>query len=303
MGAASYIGFLLASLQLAGCAGAFDPAGPVGACIVHRDADLLVRRERDFILLPAILDGRPVQMVLDTGAEVSTISPAVALSFGLVSDPLNGRVLLGVGGDVRTGSVLASRFAVGELPPQPQRFSVSPIDILPELSPPVAGLLGADLLGGRDLELDVPRSRAALYTLRGCPDFQPWPDPKGVALTRTQSGLGFVVVDFDGSAVRALLDTGARTSFMTRQLAESLGITDAMLADDPATVRVGISRSAIDVRQHRFERISLGPVTWRDVAVGVADVTLPGVDMLLGADLLSRQAIWISPARKMLWLR
>jgi predicted aspartyl protease len=167
----------------------------------------------------------------------------------------------------------------------------------------VAGLLGADILAGHDLDLDPPMQRAGLYTVADCPGFLPWPDAAGVALTRSASGLNFVIVDLDGHAVRAMLDTGARGSFMTRRLAASLGITEAMLAADPIFTKIGISRSEIDVRQHRFASISVGSTTWRDAPVAIADVAVPGVDMLLGADLLGRQRLWISPARSMLWLK
>jgi predicted aspartyl protease len=294
---------VILALLLAGCAPRGEVAAENTGCRVRRDTEMAMQRDRQFMLLPATLESQPVRMVLDTGAEVSTISPAIARDFGLREDQANGRVLRGVGGDVRTGSVMARRFAIGTLRPGPARFSLGPSNILPGLSPPVAGLLGADLLDGRDIDLDAPGGRAALYTIKSCPNFHPWPGVSGTPMSRTPTGLDFVVADFDGNAVRALLDTGARGSFMTRRLAASLGITDEMLLADPISVKIGISRSEIDVRLHRFDQVTLGPVTWRDVPIGVADIPLPGIDMLLGADLLGRQRVWISPARGMLWLR
>lgn len=297
------VGRLLIVLLVGGCASSTGLARQESGCTVRRDAELPMRRERDFILLPARLNGHAVQTVLDTGAEISTISPSVAAQFDLPEDADSGRILRGVGGDVRTGSVLADRFGLDNLPGVPTRFSLSTADVLPGLTPPVVGLLGIDLLADRDLDLDTPNLRAALYSVRACPTFRPWRDGQGVAITRLASGLSLVVAEVDGSAVRALLDTGARTSFMTKRLAAALGVTDSMLAADPVSIKIGISQSEIDVRQHRFDQIALGPIRWHGPLVGIADVELPGVDMLLGIDLLGRQPIWISPSRGMLWLR
>ena len=272
-------------------------------CDIHQDADLALRRVRDLILVPATLNDRPVQMVLDTGSEASTITPDFARDFGLVEDTARGRELRGVGGNVRTGTVVATTFAIGGIRARQARFSLSVTSLLPDELPPVAGLLGADRLVGYDLDLDAPNLRASLYTIRSCPKFQPWPGVAGVSLSRTKSGLSIVVVGVNDNAVRALVDTGARSSIMTRGLATSLGVTEGMLEADPMVTRRGVNGARIDVRQHRFAEITLGPVIWRDVAVGVADVAIPGVDMLLGADLLGRQRIWLSPSRAMLWLR
>ncbi len=278
-------------------------AAHAAGCDIRQDADLAIRRARELILIPATLNARQVQMVLDTGSEASTIAPDLATELGLVEDTAHGRELRGIGGNVRTGSVVANSFSIGQLRAKRSRFSLGATSLLPDQWPPVAGLLGADRLAGHDLDLDMPNLRAGLYTVRSCPKFQPWPGVEGVSLLRTKSGLSIVVVGVNDNAVRALLDTGARGSLMTRRLAASLGVTEGMLEADPVVSRRGVSGSPIDVRQHRFSEITLGPVTWRDVSVGIADVSIPGVDMLLGADLLGRQRVWLSPSRAMLWLR
>ena len=285
-----------------GCSGRPEVHTDVVGCGLRADTVMAVNRELNVILLPAILEDEVVQMKLDTGAEVSALFPGTIADFGLREDNRTLRELDGAGGSVRAGSVVASRFAIGSLPPHPTAFSVGVRDLLPGRFPPVAGLIGTDLLWRHELELDAPNLRATLYSLDTCPAFVPWPMAKGVALTRTPSGLSFVVLDIDGHAVRALLDTGASTTTMTRRLAEALGVSSEALAADPGFVRFGLRDSRIELRQHRFDQITLGPVTWRDVPVGVADLHLPGVDMLLGADLLAQQRIWISPTRSMLWL-
>ena len=292
-----------AGAALAACAAPPRLPPQVAACQIRPGANLALRQVRDFLLLPATIDGQPVQMALDTGAEVSTISPGVAARLGLPQDQTHGRVLMGVGGAIRTGSVVIPSFVLGDSPPQAVRLSLGAAEMLPGAEPPVAGLLGADLLAGRDLDLDVPSGRATLYTISSCPSFTPWEGAIGVPLASAGAGLQFVIADVDGHPVRALLDTGARNTLMTRRFARSLGVTDAMLAVDAGSAAVGVSRLQIVVRRHRVGHIAVGPVAWPDVTVGVADVRLPGADLLLGADLLGRQRIWISTYRRLLWLR
>jgi predicted aspartyl protease len=110
----------------------------------------------------------------------------------------------------------------------------------------------------------------------------------------SRQGLTFLPLTVDDRPVRALLDTGARASLMTRRVAAALGVTAPMLELDPERGGVGIGMASIELRQHRFDRVALGAITVRDMAVNVADMQLPGVDMLLGADWLGPRHVWIS---------
>ena len=146
-----------------------------------------------------------------------------------------------------------------------QSLSIGRMPGFPPSVPTVAGLLGADVLAAYDVELDLPNGRMALYTPRDCAGFVPWPGAVAVPLARTRSGLAFVDAVVDGVTVRALLDTGARTTLLARATAASLGISQAALAHDPQRIGIGIGLGNIDVRTHRFAELGLPGAMQRDV--------------------------------------
>jgi predicted aspartyl protease len=171
------------------------------------------------------------------------------------------------------------------------------------VQPPVAGLLGVDVLSHFEVELDLPAHRMALYTLTGCSSYAPWPDASTFALQRTATGLTFVGAQVDGRAVRALVDTGARTTMLTRQTAMALGVSEATLAGATTRNGVGIGSGSVVFRQHRFDELGLPGDLVRDMPVNIAELDLPDIDMLLGADYLERRHTWISYATGRLFIR
>ena len=295
---------LLLSLGLAACAAPL-PAAPrtEAGCTLTRRAELPLSDSRNFMLAPVRIDHHTAQFVVDTGAETSLVTPQAAHALALPRAPGKGTVLLGISGSVRTQNVIAHEFAVGDTMRTDKRLGLGALPRFPHARPPVIGLLGADVLGHYDVDLDLPHGRMALYAVRGCGRVTPWPGAASVPIARTRSGLVFVNVLVNGTTVEALLDTGARTTLLARTTANRLGLTPAVLAQDPARVGFGIGLVDLGVRQHRFATLGLPGAIERDVAANVADLRLPGVAMLLGADYLGRRRIWISYATNRLYFR
>ncbi len=297
---------LLAAAALAGLAACAAPAPPpqaVAGCTLERRAVLPLRNVRNFMLAPVTVNGKLALFVVDTGAEASTLTPQAARALNLPRDPGHGSVLLGISGPVRTANVRVREFVVGDVVRTDQSIGLGEMPAFPGLHPPVAGLLGSDVLSHFEVDLDLPNGRMSLYEPRGCEHFTPWPDAVAVPIVRTRSGLAFVDAIVDGVTVRALLDTGARTTLLTRETAATLGITDARLAQDPRRTGIGIGMGGLDFRQHRFAELGLPGAMQRDVPANVAELRLPGVEMLLGADYLGPRRIWISYPTNRLFLR
>jgi predicted aspartyl protease len=284
---------ILAAL-LAGCSGR-DLRGFGPDCRVERQADLPLTVARNFLLAPVTLDGHREWMVVDTGAETSLVTPETALRRGLRADVGHSSDLLGVGGVVHSQNVTARLLEIGGVRAADQSLGVGAIGTIGAANMQVAGLLGADILSRYDVELNVPARRMALYTVTACTGFVPWGgDAAAVPVRFSPRGLTFLPLRIDDRPVRALLDTGARVSLMTRRVASALGVTGAMLEADPARGGSGIGLASIALRQHRFDRVALGALTVRDMAINVADLRLPGVEVLLGADWIGPRDVWIS---------
>ncbi len=290
-------------LALAAICGRALPAAQA-ACTAERRAELPLTPLRNFLLVPASLDGGTAILVVDTGAEATTVTPETVANFHLVRTP-DRRMLLGVGGAVRSfGMVRLHRLDLGGL--QLGDLSLD-IGMLPRLRGPggkVGGLLGLDVLGGYDIALDASRRRMTLYAVPPCPAFVPpgYAAADGIAL-RQLGRLMLLTVRINGSPVRALLDTGARSSLLATEAAARLGVTDGDLSRDPVTRGRGIGARPVPLRRHRFREVRVGAAAVRDMVVDIGALPVPGVDMLLGADWLSGRRLWISPAAGRLFQR
>jgi hypothetical protein len=288
-------------LVLAACAAPALPPTAAG-CRVQQRAELKLTVARDFPLVPVTLDQERALLVVDTGTEISTLTPQAVAWLKLRRDGRQVR-LLGVSGALQTGTVRLRRLDLGGIIWPGPSLGVGALPQFPGVAPPVAGLLGADLLARYDVELDMPGRRMALYSVTGCGEYPTGPWTDALALSRTASGLAFLSAMVDGQRVRALLDTGARTSLLSRQTASRLGVSADMLAGDTTRSGVGIGLADITLHQHRFNEVRLGSVVARRMVLDVADLGLPGVDMLLGLDFLGSRQVWISYATGRLFLR
>jgi predicted aspartyl protease len=274
-----------------------------GECRLTEAAQVPLRSARNFLLAPVSVNGQPRLFVVDTGAQASTVTPEAADDLALPRDGRRSTTLLGVSGSVRSVNVIVRRFAVGDLLRTDKSFSVGTMPPFPNLQPPVAGLLGADVLADYDVDIDLPRGLMTLYGTNHCQGYIPFAARVSVPLQRADSGLAYLDAMVDGRRVRALLDTGARTTLLSRRTAEVLGVTEAILADDPERKGMGIGMAAIDLHRHRFAELGLPGGLQHDVPIDIADMRLPGVEMLLGVDYLGPQRTWISYSTGRLFVR
>jgi predicted aspartyl protease len=106
----------------------------------------------------------------------------------------------------------------------------------------------------------------------------------------------------DGRPVNALLDTGAAVSMVSADVAAGLGITPATLAADRQATLAGTGPSLVKAAMHRFGRILLAGQSYTNPILVVAPRPDPAVDMIIGADWLARHHLWLSYARKLVFV-
>ena len=292
---------------LTGCAAPspWRPPGPLPpGCALTQRVAVKLTNFRNFMLAPAALDGQPAAMVLDTGAETSTVTPEAAARLGLPEQTGQTRLMRGVSGDVRAAPVLVRQFSLeGQVILADRTFGVGAMSPFPGVSPPVSGLMGADVLVGNEVEIDMGARRLALYAASGCAGYTPWPDAVSVPFARTRGGLMLIDAQLNGRRVRALVDTGARTTLVRRATALTIGVPLASLESDSAATGIGFGLNQFALRQHRFAELGVPGDTEADFTANVGDLRLPGIEMLLGADFLSARRVWISYATGRLFLR
>jgi predicted aspartyl protease len=299
----------LLALTIAGCqSGDPFPADQTAAhetCKMDRVADLPVRFVQGHIMIPAAINDTPVQLIVDTGASASMLTPGAVALLDLPTDPYHTTTVHGTGGTVVTHNTSIRSFRVGDQDWLGSSIATGRLPGQYPGDPPVVGLLGADRLTEFDVELDVPNHRMTLWRVQHCyGDFVPWQGAHDtLQLARYQPNRMVTHVLIDGQPVTALIDWGARSTTVTTETAARLGVTSDLMAHDPSGSSLGVDQNDVPIRVHRFDELVIGSTRFHNVAVEVAALRVTDVGMLLGADYVTRRHVWLSYSSDQLFVQ
>jgi predicted aspartyl protease len=283
-------GWLLGCLAAAAFVGAAS-----AACKVETLAQAKLRDVAGFLTVEATIDGVPASLLLDTGAEAGLVTPDAALRLRLPLDPGRRTLVQGTGGaGAVIPHVMLSGLAIGGLELPPHSVPVGPLPAVPRIVPPVAGLLGADVLSGFDVEIDARHGRFALHRVSGeCDAPVSWAHDI-VPLHRSGDRL-IAGARLDGHPIDALLDTGALSIVLDTGAALRLGVTADALARDPGGISGGVDMREVPFHWHRFASLAVGGITIRHPVITVTQVR-EATPMLLGARWFAGRHVWLSYA-------
>ncbi len=277
------------------------------ACPQRLQASAPLRDDDGFISLPATIGGTSVSLLVDTGSDNGMLTKAGAARLGLRRDPGRRVVLQGTGGDGPSAAVASySDLRIGGLLLPAGSLPVSVLPGMPVLEPPIAGLIGADLLSRYDVEFDLRRHRIGFWTAAtgsaACAGPPGWRPPfETIPLTRLGDRMA-LTVRLDGQPISALLDTGARSRILSTQAAARLGVDAKQLGLDPGGVTAGIDLHESVYHWHRFRSLVIGAETFDRPILTVAPLD-DRVDLLLGADWFAGHDVWIDWATNRLFVR
>jgi predicted aspartyl protease len=276
-----------------------------GGCGTARLGQTTVATLRNAPIVTLLANGMPVTVLLDTGAETTILTPAVAQRLGAQRPRVEfQRQLRGVAGSLQTTEVELQSFAIGGVAIPWRRVRVAPINVASVFSGPLDGVLGADSLNSFDIDLDLPNNRITLYSKQTCPDAAPaWTEPYvTIAAGRSKGDHLFFPVWLDGHKISAFVDTGSQSTVLSTSAALALGVTPGLLAQDRAAVLRGAAAEQVSARVHRFARLEIGAEPIRNPEIMVADLRLSDADLVLGIDLLRPQRIWLSYGSQKIFL-
>jgi clan AA aspartic protease (TIGR02281 family) len=247
------------------------------------------------------INGTPTRFIIDTGAFFNIMSSANASSLGLKLEaaPFGYRIN-GIGGSASIQQAHVKEFGILDTTLKNVDFIVGGTDA-------GEGLLGANLLDIADLEIDLAHGKLTLFKADHCDhtlmaywvkdgkynvaDIEP-SDNKYDRRT-------FVSATINGRKVRALLDSGATATVLTRDAAERVGINLHGPDAKKGGGSFGFGSKTVGTWTVKVDTFSVGTETIQHSQMQVIDGRMgDNTEMLLGVDFLLAHHMFIGNSEK-----
>jgi len=241
-------------------------------------------------------NGHPVTLILDTGAERTVFTPAAADRIGAQPPRVQfERRLQGTSGRLPSHEVELHTFDAAGLSIPWHRVVVAQVALTKIFSEPLDGVLGADVLGRYDVEIDLAHQHLLFYERDSCPTGPPWPG-RYTAVSAGRSGAGrlFFPIQLDRHRLMAIIDSGAQRTMLPLSVARSIGLTEATLAQERSVLTREATGELLWGHTHQFSILEVGAEIIRIPELIVADFVLPDAQIVLGVDVLNLRRIWLS---------
>ncbi|MCV2352570.1 retropepsin-like domain-containing protein [Paucibacter sp. B2R-40] len=221
----------------------------------------------------ASVNGKAAKFLVDTGGFKTSIATSFAERIGL---PMrhSSAAGAGVGGVAQFYTALVDEFAIGSIRGKQMRMAV--LDHAGSIEN-YGGIIGADFLFQRDLELVLAESSLRFFHPVDCADaFLAYWD-KEADFVPLESGnpndaRPMVTVSLNGKTLLALLDTGASITIVDGAAAKAVGVSAESLAGSEQISLAGIGARAVTARLGSFDSFSIGGETVQRPKIWVADL-------------------------------
>jgi len=246
------------------------------------------------------INGTDTRFVLDTGAFFNTMSRANAVALGLKLRPAPfGYRLSGVGGSAGVQFTQVKDFGILGTTFHDIAFIVGGTDT-------GHGLLGANLLDLIDLEIDLAHGKLTLFNADHCDkhSLAYWSKDGNYNVADIEPAVNqndrrtFFSVTINGKKVRAVLDSGASATVLSRRAAERVGIDLAAPDVKAGSSSIGIGAKAVKTWTVRIDSFSVGTETIQHSQMQVIDGNMGDTDMLLGVDFLLAHHMFIANSQR-----
>jgi predicted aspartyl protease len=294
------------SLLAAAAALSAVPAAAEDDCRLQLAATLPVTLEHGgrAIMVTAAVNGQPVKLQVDTGAENSLLRETTAEKLGLKYNMLKRYQHASIYGGVRMHRfTLLQDFTLGKLKASGITFLLMPEDDKVKGVPD--GLLGGNILSVYDVDFDFAHGKMNLFLPHRCAG-------KAVYWTQDENAIARIPFKFDGhielpvavdgKEMAAALDTGAHDTVMDLEAdLPKFGLT----VKSPGMVPVESGHAAGQSYLYTFKTMAFGGVTVNNPKVRFISEEYSHVyrdRMLLGMDILSQLHLFIAYREHMIYV-
>ena len=309
-----------AILVAAGLALASDVGAATPRCSLAKIDEWSVRPGSHHPIVEGSANGKPIGIMLDTGAVRSVILPSAARRLELPRRESRNYRMFGVGGETPVEVAQVETFSIG---PTVRKGMYLIVAGARELAPGIDVILGDDFFHNVDVEFDLPHGVVRLFQAKDC---------GGVPLAYwTTEAAGEVTIEavFDaepqiivpvqinGRQMRALLDSGAASSIMLKAAAAAVGLTPDSPGVVPAGQGRGLGPKSVDAWIGPIDTFTIGNENIRDTAIVFSDLfrdasynevgsrvsrQIGGTeDMILGLDFLRSHRVLVAHSQRKLY--
>jgi predicted aspartyl protease len=258
-------------------------------------------------MVDAKVDGKPIKMLLDSGAFGSSLTatfaaqaklpPVTAKAIGSLVPTAANTITTGIKGRLTdTGLVVAPTFEFGGASFPNVKFLT-----IRDLGGGASGLVGQNLLHTSDNEYDFKAGMLRLVRPQDCAgaNLAYWATPGmtySVAPLETESHSGshnMTVISINGQPMRAYFDTGADTSFITAHAAAKAGVRTS----DEGVLSAGESHGLdgdVKIWVATFASVKIGDEEIKNAKLAIGDTATAAFDVLIGADFFMAHHVYMA---------
>ena len=292
-------GFIL----LAGC------AMPVSRCTIAPVAFMDISFLHHAVpVFDAAINGRPVRMLIDSGAGISALTPNAAEAADLPRFGGHEMRVSGLGGTFFAPMVTVRNFRIGNANGFVLHFVVTPIfgawqPFSDAARNAVAGIFGADILRNYDVDLDFPDHHVLLLKVTGCGDAAPWAGARPIRFDLIGNGQIIFPITVEGRPMQALLDTGSSLNQMPASLFRDSGLEATGPEHVGSGTGHGIGGRTYRSDVYRFRTASIGGVAVDGPIFTIGGESPAGDYALVGERFIRQHEIYISYQTRTLYIR
>jgi clan AA aspartic protease (TIGR02281 family) len=270
-------------------------------CKLVRVAEWPVRLVRGQPITEGAINGKKVGVLLDTGASASSVTKDAAEKLGLDTRSTS-QWVTGFGGDSRMYVTRIDELRLGDAVRKNLRVRV----IGERPMPGVDFILGDDVFSALDTEFDYARGVVRWFNPLDCKgvSLAYW-DRDALQLPMEDEPRIMMTVMINGREARAMLDSGASISVVSRYFAKKVGITPETPGVVPGGCSTGIGADYVRQWVARFDTVALGAEIIRDPRIVIADFHIVPdrdsagpIDMILGTDFLRSHRVLVARSQR-----